>query len=100
MIFTFFKRPKPRSFNYRPIYYDPVKEEAEERKKARDSMQSGDPGEHMRAEIRRRWKIDRSPVNKNAQVIRLLIFVVSAFFAIYLIFFTDFINNLVSVFVR
>lgn len=100
MIFTFFKRPKPRSFNYHPLYYDPVKEEAEERKKARNSMQGGDPRERMRAEIRRRWKIDRSPVNKNAQVIRLLIFVVFAFFAIYLIFFTDFINNLVSVFVR
>jgi len=100
MIFTFFKRPKPRSFNYQPLYYDPVKEEAEERKKARNGLKSGDPREHMRAEIRRRWKVDRSPVNKNGQVIRLIFLIIFAFFAIYLIFFTNFINNLVSVFVR
>jgi hypothetical protein len=100
MIFTFFKRPKPRSFNYRPMYYDPVKEEAEERKKALSNLQGGDPREHMRAEIRRRWKVDRSPVNKNAQLIRLLFVAIFTLFALYLIFFTNFINNLVSVFVR
>jgi hypothetical protein len=100
MIFTFFKRPKPRSFNYQPMYYDPAKEEAEERNRARNGLQGGDPREHMRAEIRRRWKVDRSPVNKSAQMIRLIIFVLLTFCALYLIFFTKFINNLVSAFVR
>jgi uncharacterized membrane protein len=27
----FFRTPKPKAFNYRPIYYDPVKEERDER---------------------------------------------------------------------
>jgi hypothetical protein len=27
----FFRTPKPKAFNYRPIYYDPAKEEREER---------------------------------------------------------------------
>lgn len=100
MIFTFFKRPKPRRFNYQPMYYDPVKEEAEERKKAREALESGDYKERMRAEIRRRWHVDRSPVNKNAQYIRLAFYVIISFMAIYLIFFTDFVNKLVSAFVK
>lgn len=82
------------------MYYDPAKEEAEERKRARNGLQGGDPREHMRAEIRRRWKVDRSPVNKSAQMIRLIIFVLLTFCTLYLIFFTKFINNLVSAFVR
>lgn len=27
----FFRTPKPRKFNYRPLFYDPLKEEREER---------------------------------------------------------------------
>jgi hypothetical protein len=82
------------------MYYDPAREEAEERKRVLNNLQGGDPREHMRAEIRRRWKVDRSPVNKSAQMIRLIIFVIFTLCALYLIFFTKFINNLVSAFVR
>lgn len=31
---SFFKQNKPRGFNYRPRYYDPVKEELEQRRRA------------------------------------------------------------------
>jgi hypothetical protein len=31
---SFFKQNKPRGFNYKPRYYDPVKEEMEQRRKA------------------------------------------------------------------
>ena len=30
---SFFKCPKPRQFNYKPLYFDPKKEEWEERKR-------------------------------------------------------------------
>ena len=30
---SFFKCPKPRQFNYKPLYYDPKKEEWEEKKR-------------------------------------------------------------------
>ena len=100
MIFTFFKRPKPRQFNYQPMYYDPAKEEAEERRKAREALESGDYKERMRAEIRRKWRVDKSPVNKNAHFIRLAFYIIISILAVYLIFFTDFVNNLVSVFVK
>ncbi len=45
----FFKQNKPRGFNYVPRYYDPVKEELEERRKAWDaekSEQGSDNGLH------------------------------------------------------
>lgn len=100
MNFFFFKRPKPRQFNYRPLYYDPEKEQAEERKKALSSLHDGDPRERMRAEIRRRWKVERKATNKRDQLFRMFFYIIFASFAIYLIFFTDFINKLVSLFLR
>lgn len=33
----FFKQNKPRGFNYVPRYYDPVKEEMEERRRSRET---------------------------------------------------------------
>jgi hypothetical protein len=96
----FFKRPKPRTFNYKPIYYDPEKEKAEERKKALNSLQDGDPRERMRAEIRRRWKVERKESDNRNQVIRIFMYIIFAVFAIYMIFFTDFINKMVSLFLR
>jgi len=100
MNIVFFKRPKPRSFNYRPIYYDPVKEEAEERKKARNSTREGDLKEHMRAEIRRKWRGERNETDKRNQVVRIFFYFIFASFLIYVIFFTEFMNNLVSLFLR
>jgi hypothetical protein len=97
MNIIFFKRPKPRQFNYKPLYYDPEKEEAENRKKA---ISSDDPRERMRAEIRRRWHADRKSASGGLNMVRVFIYIAFAAFALYLIFFTDFINNLVSVFLR
>ena len=99
-MFTFFKRPKPRSFNYQPMYYDPVKEEAEERRKALSGLQTGDPRERMRAEIRRRWKVDRKETDKRNQVIRIFFYIVFVLFALYIILFTDLVNNMVALFLR
>jgi hypothetical protein len=96
----FFRRPKPRSFNFTPRYYDPEKEEAEERKKALNAMQSGGQGEHLRAEIKRRWKVERKTVNKTEQNLKIFFYIFFAAFAIYLIFFTDLITKFVSFFLR
>jgi hypothetical protein len=96
----FFKRPKPRPFNYKPIYYDPDKEEAEERKKALNSLQDGDPRELMRSEIRRKWNVERKVKDKKIEFLRILFYIFLAVFAIYLIFFTDFVDKFVSFFVR
>jgi len=100
MNIVFFKRPKPRSFNYRPIYYDPVKEEAEERKKARNSTREGDLKEHMRAEIRRKWGVERSQAGIKSHMVRSFIYIIFAIFIIYILFFTDIVTKMVSLFLR
>jgi len=100
MKFSFFKTPKPRQFNYKPLYYDPDKEEAEARKKARNNLREGDPGERMRAEIRRKWRTDRYEPGSRNNKFRIFFYLIFAFFALYLIFFTDFVNKLVSIFLR
>lgn len=100
MKFAFFRKQKPRQFNYKPIYYDPAREEAEERKKALEKGEDYDIKEHMRDEIKRKWRVERRAVDRRDQVIRTFFYITIAAFAIYLIFFTDFINKLVSFFVR
>ncbi|MBP7679270.1 MAG: hypothetical protein KA096_02510 [Bacteroidales bacterium] len=100
MSFFFFRKPKPRQFNYKPLYYDPDTEEAMERKKIREGLQSSDPGERLRAQIRRRWRKESAPADSRPQVIRFAFYVIIAAFAIYFIFFTDIINKIVTLFVR
>ena len=100
MSIFFFKRPKPRQFDYKPLYYDAEKEAAEERKKARLGLQSGDPRERLRSEIRRKWGIERKGANSRFNMFRIFFYIFFAFFVLYLIFFTDFVNKLVSLFLR
>jgi hypothetical protein len=100
MKITFYKRPKPRQFNYKPLYYDPEKEEAEERKKFLEALNSDDPKERMRAAIRRKWKRDSTPAKNPAGFLRIFFFIMFSAYIIYLVFFTDFITKLVSVFLR
>jgi hypothetical protein len=100
MNIIFFRRPKPRQFNYIPRYYDPVKDEIEQRKKELGLIQEGDLQARMRADIRRKWRVERNPASKQFFIMRLFIYIVVIGFTLYFIFFSDFINNLVSFFVK
>ncbi len=100
MNFVFFKRPKPKQFNYIPRYYDPVKEELEERKRRLGLLSDGDHKERMRAEIRRKWRVEKSPASRNFFYIRIFIYLAFIALTLYFIFFSDFINKLVSLFVE
>jgi hypothetical protein len=100
MKIVLFKRPKPRQFNYRPLYYDPEKEAAEERKKALNGLQDGDPKERMRAEIRRRWRTERKAVDNKNRFFRIFFYGIFTFFILYLLFFTDFVEKMVYLFFR
>jgi hypothetical protein len=82
------------------MYYDPAKEEAEERRKTIGSLQSGDPRERLRAEIRRKWKVERNESEKKSQLIRIFFYILFTGFVVYIIFFTNLVNNLVSLFLR
>ena len=100
MNIIFFRRPKPRQFNYIPRYYDPVKEEVEQRKKELGLLSEGDLKERMRADIRRKWKVERNPTAGRIFLIRIFFYIIISALSIYFIFFTDFIYNMVSFFVR
>lgn len=100
MKIVFFKRPKPRQFDYKPLYFDPETEDAEERRKELQALRSTDRGERMRAEFRRRWKSNKAVPDNQNKTFRIVFYLVIAGFVLYLIFFTDFINKLVSVFIR
>jgi hypothetical protein len=82
------------------MYYDPAKEEAEERKKALDPSQIADPAERMRARIRNRWQRPEPSMSDGYKYVRIIIYLAFAAFAIYFIFFTDSIQKLVSTFLR
>ncbi len=45
---SFFKQNKPRGFNYKPRYYDPVKEELEQRRRAWEAERAASDAGHER----------------------------------------------------
>ena len=98
MPFLIFHRPKPRPYNYRPLYYDPVKEEIEERRKELEGIQEGDRTSRLRAELRRRWHKPENKADKTYNLIRTLIFLGVFIFAIYILFFTDFLTRFFTFF--
>lgn len=100
MNIIFFRRPKPRQFNYIPRYYDPVKEEIEERKKELGLIQEGDREARMRSEFRRKWRVEKNPAARQLYIMRLFIYIIVIGFSLYFIFFSDFINNFISFFVK
>lgn len=100
MNIVFFRRPKPRQFNYKPIYYDPAKEEAEERKKNPGLQQGDEHRERFRATMRRSWKGDQPPGGNRISATRIFVYAFIAVLSIYFIFFTDFLTRFVSLFLR
>ena len=105
MKIVFFKRPKPKQFNYRPRYWDPEQEEFEKRKRERDGIGPDDRThdevkDDLKRQMETRWRRRHDPdnVGRANPWMRLFIYALIIFFAIYFIFFTGFINNLVRFF--
>ncbi len=100
MKIVFFKRPKPKPFNYQPLYYDKEKDEREQRKKKLGYTDSEDKAEQLRAQIRRKWRYEYEAKKKRTSELRTVIYLAFAGLAIYVIFFTDIVDNLVRVFTQ
>lgn len=98
MPLVFFRRPKPRQFNYRPIYYDQEKEEIEERMKEIEAIRSGDPHARLKAEIRRKWQRGNSNEDKRYNYMRYALYFVVFALSVYLLFFTDFLTRFLTIF--
>ena len=98
MNIVFFRRPKPKQFNYIPRYYDPVKEEMEKRRKELGLLSEGDPHERLRAEMRRKWRAEGARRADRKNTIRVIMYLFLLFISVYLFFFTDLIKKLLLVF--
>ena len=104
MKIVFFKRPKPKAFNYKPQYWDPEAEEFEKRKLELDGDGSDErsPNEHrddLKDKINTQWRRNHpGNAGKSNTWMQLFIYALVIFMGIYFIFFTGFINNFVRFF--
>lgn len=96
MKIVFFNRPKARQFDYKPRYYDAEKERRAQRKK---ELGFGDEGTTKRAmfkgELKSRWRSDNKVENERKRR-RSIIYIAFIAVVIYYLFFTDFIQKIVS----
>jgi hypothetical protein len=86
MAFKFFHIPKPKQFEYKPRYYDPKKEELEQRKRALGVTGTGSTEADLRARMQQKWRNERRDARKKSSSQRLIIFILLALILIYLLF--------------
>ena len=95
MKFVFLRTTKPKAFEYKPLYYDAEKEEREQRRKDLGLDDSSDHKSFYRGELKRKWRRGGG-VQKKSSRIRTMIYFAILLFAVYYIFFTDFVQRLVN----
>lgn len=98
MKLTLFHIPKSKQFDYKPLYYDKEKDEREQRKKELGISNSNDKTTLFRGDLQKRWKKDRANQKRQLSKMRFLIYLLLIVFTVYLFFFTNFIEKLVSLF--
>ena len=87
MALTFFKIPRNKKYNYRPVFYDKKKEEREKRNKA---VSENDPEAYAAAlkdKLDLRWKRTAGARSRKASNQRLVIILVVMFLLLYIIFY-------------
>jgi len=86
---TFFRLPKPRRFNYSPIYYDPIKERIEEaRARAANDERPYQPGQRIRGSFQKAYDDKRRP-SGNSLLIRVVIYLTVIVLFLFIWYFTD-----------
>ena len=96
---TFFKMPKPRPFNYTPIYYDPIKEriqearervakqgEEEQARMAEERLYA--PGQRIRGSFQRALDDRRRPT-AHSRLIRAVLMLTLIVLFVFIWYFTD-----------
>lgn len=100
---SMFHRPEPKKFEYKPRYYDPVKEEFEKRKAALGADAQLSERERLRAKMRSAWRPDEDDKNKPGAMykrLRPLIYCAIVFAIAYLILATPLVENFVNMFFK
>jgi hypothetical protein len=83
---TFFHTPKPKRFEIKPRYYDPQKEEWEQRKKELGIAGDTDKEYLLRSRIHQKWGTERRLAKKRTDLRRLVIFILITLLLVYLLF--------------
>ncbi|MDP2424696.1 MAG: hypothetical protein U1C46_02475 [Bacteroidales bacterium] len=88
MKITFFKTQKPKTFSYRPLYYNQRKEELEKIRQAVQGESESPSAERMRVQLHRSWHTRRERSQRNKVTTRkLLIYLAALVLLIYFLFF-------------
>ena len=97
MKIVFFSRPKARQYDYKPRYYDQKKDEREQRRKELGLADNeGGKRAMFMGELQKRWRGDGYKKDKEGRRKRIMIYMIIIAFATYYIFFTDFLQKLVT----
>ncbi len=87
MALTFFKIPRNKQFNYKPVYWDKEKEEREKRRKSALEDTSKEYSEALRERLEMRWRRNSGAREKKSSNMRLVgIIFVLALISYYLFF--------------
>lgn len=90
MRISLFRRPKPKQFEYKPLYYDKRKEELEQVQQQYANPEEARKIEAIRERLERRWDIHRNHKGKgkssNSMLILYLLLVGAV---VYLLFFAE-----------
>lgn len=87
MALTFFKTPRNKQFNYKPVYWDKEKEEREKRRKSALEDTNKEYSEALRERLEMRWRRNSGAREKKSSNVRLVgIIFVLALISYYLFF--------------
>ncbi|HMM10862.1 MAG TPA: hypothetical protein PKE03_02045 [Bacteroidales bacterium] len=92
-----FRTAKPRRFAYKPRYYDEAREALEKRKAELGVESHLSDEEKLRLRMSSRWRRDQA-TGLPATRYTFIIYAIVALGGVYIIFFTDFIDNLLRSF--
>jgi cytochrome c-type biogenesis protein CcmH/NrfG len=87
MAITFFKTPKNKQFNYKPVYYDSKEEERKDRLKGALEEEGEDYEIALRRRMQARWKRNSGVKDKKTSNTRLIVIILALVLITYWIFF-------------
>ncbi len=89
MALTFFKLPKHKRYNYKPVYWDKAKEEREKRMKAAVEENHEDYASALRDRLEMRWKRNTTAASRKNANMRLVVILFVIFMVVYFLFFSN-----------
>lgn len=87
MALSFFKLPRHKNFNYKPLYWDKAKEERDKRMKSALEDTEKDYSQALRDRLQMRWKRNAGARERKSSNLRLVAIIGVLFLVVYFLFF-------------